>query len=650
MLYKKNLFWLTTLYTFGLIFLALSVFSQKKAYKKSGDKAFENGNFYGASLMYREYLKIDSTDTGVAYKYAESCRLNHNHEQAAIWYAKIAESQYAKPPLLYFHLGSTLKSIGKYKRAKTAFSAFLKEKNNLDSFYIKKAKHEVIVCEKTSDIILSNNGSNYIDITQLSRSVNSVWSEFSSLELNDSTLLFTSLRPVAQDTNRFMAQLFESRINNDNRQSAEAITELIVSNELMMADIAYDYGRKILYFTACDSKNANDCKIYRTKKSGDNWQAPELLPKKINLPGTRNKQPAIAEMSDGKRVLLFVSDRRGGKGKLDIWFCPMNAQNEFGEVKNMGEIINSIDNEVTPFFDYTDSTLYFSSAWHENIGGFDIFKSKGDFHTWTKPQNIGIPVNSSYDDVYFSMNYWRTKAYFTSNRETSYSYQNKTCCNDIYSYQLPRRDTFTMQIDTDKETEIELVTRRLEQMDSITVYFHDNIPNPGSRKTTTETNYRKLYYEYAAMEGKYREEYSENMALMETKQAQKRITQFFINDVQQGFRELTGLMASVRMLLDSGLTVTVTVKGFTSPLGSFEYNQSLAQRRIESIVNYLNIYGDGELKVYKEMGKLKIRREIFGEKTAPEYVSDDPRNKQKSIYSPEAALERRVQIIVHAIE
>jgi hypothetical protein len=104
-------------------------------------------------------------------------------------------------------------------------------------------------------------------------------------------------------------------------------------------------------------------------------------------------------------------------------------------------------------------------------------------------------------------------------------------------------------------------------------------------------------------------------------------------------------MHILEQYLKEGLTFTIYLKGYASPLASAEYNRALSNRRISSIQNEFKSFSDGILWKYMETGDLVVTQKAFGEDTAPTNVSDDRKNARKSIYSPEASRERRVEII-----
>ena len=173
-----------------------------------------------------------------------------------------------------------------------------------------------------------------------------------------------------------------------------------------------------------------------SEKIDNEWSTPILLGSGINNPKYTSTQPTVGvESKTQNEVLYFVSDREGTKGGLDIWYSVYNAKkNEFKPPKNLGNKINTFGDEMTPFYDIESHTLFFSSDGWPSIGGFDIFKSQGELTQFSTPENIGFPVNSSVDDIYYATSKNREGGFFVSNRKGTVALLNETCCDDIWEY------------------------------------------------------------------------------------------------------------------------------------------------------------------------------------------------------------------------
>ncbi|HFC00800.1 MAG TPA: hypothetical protein ENJ53_08360, partial [Phaeodactylibacter sp.] len=177
---------------------------------------------------------------------------------------------------------------------------------------------------------------------------------------------------------------------------------------------------------------------YVTQRNTDGWSAPQKLKNLINRTGSTTTHPFVVHEND-REILYFASDRTGGKGGLDIWMTSRSLDSEkmnFGKPQNLGDAINSMADEITPYFDVEENVLYFSSNGRVNIGGYDIMKStKKGKNTWSKPTNLGLPFNSNADDYYFRK-YASKGGYLVSNRK--FELEKTTYADDdIYSFSMP---------------------------------------------------------------------------------------------------------------------------------------------------------------------------------------------------------------------
>jgi outer membrane protein OmpA-like peptidoglycan-associated protein len=135
---------------------------------------------------------------------------------------------------------------------------------------------------------------------------------------------------------------------------------------------------------------------------------------------------------DGSK-LYFSSNRPGGKGGMDIWYCDIDVNGNTSEPRNVGTSVNTTGDEVSPYFHTVSSTLFFASNGLAGLGGLDIFKSayNVDDTTYGTPKNLGLPINSSKDDAYLIMERTQSKGYFASDREDCQGGH----CYDIYEFE-----------------------------------------------------------------------------------------------------------------------------------------------------------------------------------------------------------------------
>jgi len=384
-------------------------------------KYFEAGDYKTAQTLFQE-IYDRSENTEAAYYLAESYRKLRNYKKADKYYRKVIRYDKVSYPLAYFWDAVAKKNRGDYKKASKAFKRFYRKfKNYPDKFYLEKAKFEKEVCERLMQPGYIPYDST-LSVKRMPPPVNlPQYSDYLAQEINDSVFLFSTYRPVHDSTN-FNVSLWQFCC------SELKTPDTIFSNPgIHFPNFFYDKEDSLLYVSVCPK--GGKCKI--AKISYYEGKIPDTtikyLPTIVNMPGTNNTQPFVCNI-DSTKYIFFASDREGGKGKFDIWYAKI-INGEIYDLKNAGEKINSPDDEICPFYDTLTSTLYFSSRWHESIGGFDIFSSYGKPGNWSEPVNPGKPLNSTYDDVFFTIS--KKSAYFSSNRpENPKTYM---CCNDIFS-------------------------------------------------------------------------------------------------------------------------------------------------------------------------------------------------------------------------
>lgn len=395
----------------------------------------------------------------------------------------------------------------------------------------------------------------------------------------------------------------------------------------------------------CSSINASDftCELFVSSYENKKWLPPVKMEEPVNQASVSTTQPNFGTMN-GKTVLFFSSDRPGGEGGLDIWYSVMNDKGVYEKPVNAGKRINTPDDEVTPWYVSDKSTLFFSSTYHKGLGGFDIFKSEFREGEFWEPQNVGYPINSSHNDIYYSMNKVASRVYLSSNRVGSLFENKMNCCNDIYRFNIDTLVAPVQRIDT-----LGIFKEQLKLLVPLTLYFHNDEPDPKTKNTSTTKSYQTTYNDYVALSPVYVKSFTEGLKGKNKDLALNKIENFFSDSLEAGFESLGQFSDLLEKILKNGETVKITMKGYCSPLASSDYNISLAKRRISSLrnyftetknglfVKYINNQSEGEGKILFEdvdVGELKATR-----------ASDDYKDKRNSVYSPAAAFERKIQII-----
>ena len=386
--------------------------------------------------------------------------------------------------------------------------------------------------------------------------------------------------------------------------------------------------------------NYYNCDLYFSEYKDGQWSELKNMGKAINREDTWESQACIS--ADGK-TLFFVSDRAGGcsgdKPDLDIYYSTRDVNGNWQSAKNLGCTINTSRNEKTPFIHPDGKTLYFSSDGYVGLGGYDMYVSRlTEKGTWSKPINLGYPLNSEGDDVGLFVSTVGDKAYFATNRLSG----NWDICEfDLYPDAQPQKVLLIKgkveNVEKENNTTVELKNIRTKQTESIGI--NDNTGKYSAIINNTEDDYLlTVKQEGYAYEAKYIET---KKLLLEDKQIVKnndfemkpvKIGESYkINDIYfaTNSSELTAASKFVLDILIDFLqdnpNVSIEIQGHTDNIGSRQDNMVLSENRAKEVYNYLveNYIEYSRLK-YKgyadtkpiadnstETGRAKNRRTVF---------------------------------------
>ena len=281
-----------------------------------------------------------------------------------------------------------------------------------------------------------------ITVQNLGDSVNSEFSDHSPIvSADEEILIFTSRRPNKYNQKlghdgEYDENIYVSHKLKNGWSKPESISDSINTPE-HEASIGLSVDGQELYIYKSDDEGS----IYVSKLNGDVWSVPRKLGSTIN---TRYRETHASLSADGN-TLYFTSDRKGGYGGLDIYVARRKANGEWGEAKNLGPTINTSSDERAPYIHPDGKTLFFSTKGYPGLGGFDIFSSQlTEFGTWTFPENLGYPINTADDDVFYVLAADGQHAYYSSTNEEGFGR------SDIYMIGLKQAEKTKITIMTGK--------------------------------------------------------------------------------------------------------------------------------------------------------------------------------------------------------
>ncbi|MCP4438682.1 MAG: outer membrane peptidoglycan-associated protein [Aureispira sp.] len=408
--------------------LAQGSMSWKKRAKEA--EALEaKGNFHGAAVFYEQVYAEKSDKPEYIYKAGNCYFLMRDYSNAVkcLGAVKNQNEEYDKPG---FKFGVALKQNKQPAKAKVALKAFINSYNGEDKAALKRiVDAEIQGCDfALKEKELTNTA---ITLKFLDKYINSERTEFSPVALANDMLYFSS-------TVNGAAEIYSVQRQSGDKWSKREQVKIKNLEKAHAGNPTLTPDGERMYFTQCglseDMKPL--CQIYVMTKEGNGWSEAIKLPAYINVEGANTTHPFVTVVDD-KEILYFSSNREDGKGGADLWYTT-RAIGSRGELnftlpKNLGQNINTAGDEITPFYHKDLGELFFSSNGRANVGGFDIFKSKGGRSIWELAENLGFPINSAADDMYYSISEEHGGGYLVSNR-LFYPENTATTDDDIFYF------------------------------------------------------------------------------------------------------------------------------------------------------------------------------------------------------------------------
>lgn len=515
----------------------------------------------------------------------------------------------------YYNIGYALVQLGNYPGAESYITKY-KSKT--------KDKEGVI---KAGKLLKSIEFSKYamlnpIDIKPISLgdSINSSYDEYwPSLRGDEKELVFTVLVP--RDTllykqqklprlpRYFQEDFYHSRFESSGSWGGrESVKGALNTNGNEGAQTLSSDG-KWLFFTGCGRADGQgSCDIYFSRSTAKGWSTPINLDYPINTPFF-DGQPSFS--ANGK-TLFFISNRQGGVGGMDIWYCNIVGFKPdgipiFSQPENLGKVVNSSDDENSPFIHPDGKTLYYSSNGLIGMGQMDLYLTRQDsMNQWSEPLNFGYPTNTTGDEIGFVLNAKGDRGYFASDR-----YNNGNNGKDIYSFEMPQ---------SLRPTPASYLKGRVfddSSKDQMVANFELlNLAN-GSLTVNSTTNYKGEFLICLPTGINYALNvsapgylfFSQNINLTEPNSADhpliadiylKPIVKdatiildniFFNTNSSDLLPESIVELKKLLTFLQNNSNVRVELSGHTDNIGGEAFNNSLSQRRADAVKSYLTQNG-----------------------------------------------------------
>jgi OmpA-OmpF porin, OOP family len=604
--------------------------TQLPYYKKLrwADDLFKAGSYFNAIEYYQQLKQEQERNPYLTYQLAESYWMTRDYVPAAHYYGEA----FALAPKLYpeatFKEAMMLKMQGDYPNAIARFNKFISDNPKTFKKLKLKAKREIEGANMATNSIKDP-----ISVTMVNAgpNVNSAYTELSPYPLGDSAILFATMRQNSViEVNKRKREEYMSRLMVSQKQPNVPIADSFQwalkfldgrfnDPKVHVGNGSYSPGGDRFYFTKCSEEDSMKvmCRIYVSKFEGARWSDPEVLGSGINDDGS-NTQPSVA-MVGKKEVLFFSSNRKlQSRGGYDIWYSIIDPRNgTYRRPQNAGKQINTENDEITPYYDKRVNKLYFASNGWVTMGGFDIFSADGGPSRYTNLTNLGYPINTSADELYYIKDpVGKPDGYLVSNRIGSIALKNPTCCDDIWRIQYePRLIVMGKVVDCEsKQPMTDLVVKMVDDKGEMKTY------------NSTDGNFAfNMSRQHTYVITGDKQGFSTTRATVNTSDVKRSdpddtayvticlsaiVNRFRVSNVYFDYdkailrAESVASLDSLVNFMKDNPSLSVEVYAFTDSKGTDAYNKKLSERRAQAVKDFLVNNGvEGERMIVKGMGE-----------------------------------------------
>ncbi len=378
------------------------------------DYLMETGFYEEAFNRYKNLLTLDPGNNNILFHCGACCLNIPGNEEKAIHYLKEAaggvtlsykeksHKEPGAPVLTYFMLGQAYHLNYQFSAALTEYTEYLEMGTNQDQLQLEYARMQIEACERAASI---------------ERTLPTF--EFQGVLEHFEDDLPSCSNPVISGDGDILIFLVDypsdKKIMMSTRTDSLWSRPRVINSEIGMVGETYpvslSYDGKDLYLVHQYYSHSD---IFVSHLQGKRWTEAEALGYNIN---GRTSESHASISRDGQS-LYFTTDVRGGSGSFDIYVSRLTEKGDWGDAVNLGTTINTPYEEHTPFISSNDSILFFSSQGHATIGGVDVFHSSLQSNgTWSEPENLGYPVNTTGDDLFFNPGWDELESYYAVRRE-----------------------------------------------------------------------------------------------------------------------------------------------------------------------------------------------------------------------------------------
>jgi OOP family OmpA-OmpF porin len=597
--------------------------------KKTAKKLLKKGSYYNAVQYLEAGAEKKPKNKFFPKTIAPTEMTLRDYKSANKWYKVLVDkdsTKHRKPEYL-FEYAMSQKYLGEYEASIATFKEYVQYAKDDDaSVEMKKRAKREIEGSKRGIFYRDSVEKRAFVVKHMDANINQPYTDFSPILKGDDQMYFGSLKSdevisEKKGMEKFAkyARIYKSVRSGVDWSKGEEITNNINTDGVHVGNPTFAQDGNTMYYTECvqDEKLRMMCNIFKSNLVNGIWSKGENAGS-ANDPLFNSTQPAVGKNKEGEDVVYFVSDRNAAKG-LDIYYAKVGENGKLSKARSLGSNVNSKLDEMSPFYDFKNKVLYFSSNGWINIGGMDVFKTTWDSGgEWTEPENLGTPVNSSVDDIYFSLNDLNTRGFLVSNRPGGFGLKSETCCDDIYEVKTSKiyiavKGKLYEEIDSIKQLSesgnVVLFDERngfeLENYSTINgQYFFDLDPERGYKITSRKDGYMPTQILFDT-DGRKNSDTLEFDLVLKTKPnpliGRKLGTIYYEFDKSRILPDGRDTIKRVAEFMKQYPNIVVRIGSHTDSLGTEEYNQKLSERRGRAAANYFI----NEIKIDKSRFEIK---------------------------------------------
>jgi outer membrane protein OmpA-like peptidoglycan-associated protein len=607
----------------------------KKEIKKLNEEAH---HFYGMGqtgdpLGYHKalelFLKIDSLkpDEPINDYSIGLCYSLCDQNLAALPYLEKAKKGGIKYPELNYHLAVSYHLAHRFEESISLLEGY---KMHAGKEQVKEIEHRIQNCKNGIEMV-----KNPVDvkIRNLGPTINSKFPDYHpSISADEKTLLFISRRDNSTGglidvvDNHFYEDIYISnKVDDKWTPPVDMGNDINTPSHDGAVGLSAD-GQELFVYRWSKESHGD---LLVSDLEGTNWSSPKYLGPNINS----DEWESDASITPDKKILFFTSTQKGGFGGRDIYMSRRLPHGEYAKPINLGPKINTEYDEDAPFIHADGKTLYFSSRGHKTMGGFDIFSCTINLQTGeilSEPVNVGYPINTADDDVFFVWSADNKRAYFASERTGGYGEK------DIYV--LERKDAEAALVilkgrvtgcDTKAALAAKIVVIDNDTRDTIGVNTANSSSGnyvvilPAGKNYGLQVESPGYFFHSKNIDIPVLDHYQEiddEICLEKLKVGTKVALRNVFFDVDKAIlrKESEGELAKVIEILNDNKHMKIQISGHTDSDGNDEYNLKLSEARAHAVVNYL---------ISKGIGTYRLTHKGYGE-TKPSVANDTPEHKQ----------------------